>query len=451
LYSILIIDDEETVRENLNLLLTSKGYRVLTAVNGEDGLKLVRRHNPDLLITDLKMPVVNGFQVLDSVMKSDRKIPVIVLSAFDDMHSIIKAMELGAYDYVEKPFSNDNLLNVIDRAIETKCLSNELIDSISDNLTNKYDEKVFVGKSKNVKEIFKKVGQVCSNRITVLIHGDSGTGKELLSRIIHSAGVTKGKPFVAVNCTALTETLLESELFGHVKGSFTGAIRDKKGKFELAGDGTIFLDEISEISPELQIKLLRSLEEKEFEPVGGEKTIPIRARIITATNKNLQKLVEKGKFRKDLFYRLNVFSIYIPPLSERKEDIPLLVVEFLNRINAELHKEVRKVPYEVIEMLQNYTWHGNVRELYNTLLQAVVLSKGDVLEKENILLKEELVNQQQQTYKPSDLSLDEVEKIHISNLLQKYKGNKLQVCKILGITKPTLNSKIKKYSVKYIL
>ncbi|RPI76592.1 MAG: sigma-54-dependent Fis family transcriptional regulator [Ignavibacteriales bacterium] len=451
MYSILIIDDEETVRENLNLLLTSKGYRVLTAVNGEDGLKLVRRHNPDLLITDLKMPVVNGFQVLDSVMKSDRKIPVIVLSAFDDMHSIIKAMELGAYDYVEKPFSNDNLLNVIDRAIETKCLSNELIDSISDNLTNKYDEKVFVGKSKNVKEIFKKVGQVCSNRITVLIHGDSGTGKELLSRIIHSAGVTKGKPFVAVNCTALTETLLESELFGHVKGSFTGAIRDKKGKFELAGDGTIFLDEISEISPELQIKLLRSLEEKEFEPVGGEKTIPIRARIITATNKNLQKLVEKGKFRKDLFYRLNVFSIYIPPLSERKEDIPLLVVEFLNRINAELHKEVRKVPYEVIEMLQNYTWHGNVRELYNTLLQAVVLSKGDVLEKENILLKEELVNQQQQTYKPSDLSLDEVEKIHISNLLQKYKGNKLQVCKILGITKPTLNSKIKKYSVKYIL
>jgi len=447
MHSILIIDDDEAVREGLNVFLTGRGYRIITAANGEEGIAQFGLCKPDIVITDLKMPLLNGFQVLDKILNSGRQIPVIILSAFDDMHSIIKAMELGAYDYVEKPFSNNHLINVIEKAVETKILSDKLDETVNDLKYVNNKDRVFIGKSKPVKDIFKEVGQVCSSRVTVLIQGESGTGKELLSHIIHSSGVTKGKPFIAVNCTALTETLLQSELFGHVKGAFTGAIRDKKGKFELAADGSIFLDEISDISPDLQIKLLRALEEKEFEPVGGEVTIPIRARIIAASNRNLKKLVEKGKFRKDLFYRLNVFSIYIPPLSERKEDIPLLIMEFLNRINAELHKNVRKVPYDVIELLENHSWSGNVRELYNTLLQAVVLTKGDVLEKENILLKEKTLESSRGVVE-EDMSLSELEKIHITQLFHKYKGNKFHMCKVLGITKPTLNSKIKKYLIQ---
>jgi transcriptional regulator with PAS, ATPase and Fis domain len=262
--------------------------------------------------------------------------------------------------------------------------------------------------------------------------------------MIHFEGITKNEPFIAVNCTALTETLLESELFGHVMGAFTGATRNKKGKFELAGKGTIFLDEISEISPQLQVKLLRVIQEKEFERVGGEETIAMQARIVTATNKNLLELVEKGKFREDLFYRLNIFTIYVPPLRERKEEIPKLVIHFLKKINLELHKSVNIIPYEVMEMLKNHEWVGNVRELENTLMNAVLLAKGNILEKEyfNFTIYSSKKNEIK-----SLKTLAEAEKDHIQYVLEQVQWNKNQASKILGITKTTLYNKIALYNL----
>jgi transcriptional regulator with PAS, ATPase and Fis domain len=289
--------------------------------------------------------------------------------------------------------------------------------------------------------------KISANRVNVLIQGESGTGKELITKIIHYTGVTKRHPFIAVNCTALSENLLESELFGHVKGAFTGAIRDKKGKFELAGEGTIFLDEISEISFNLQVKLLRVLQEREFEKVGGEATIPLKARVVTASNRVLEDLVQEGNFRDDLYYRLKVFTIEVPPLRERRDDIPSLVVHFIKKINKELHKNVWKIPYEVMELLQRHEWVGNVRELENTLLQAVVLAKGDVLEKEYLLLNN-YRHQRNDNSDPSRLSLSEIEKKHIKLVLDSVDWDKPQASKILGIAKTTLYKKIETYGLK---
>ncbi len=359
------------------------------------------------------MPGKDGIEFLKFVKSQDSNIPVVLMTAFDDVEVTIEAMQLGAYDYIEKPIDKEKLKFLVERALNTKYLSQrlELIDSESVESGKVY--KTLIGKSEAVRSITKNVGRISSNRVTVLIQGESGTGKEVVSRFIHYAGITRDDPFIAVNCTALAETLLESELFGHERGSFTGADRNKKGKFELAGNGTVFLDEISEISLKLQAKLLRVIEAREFERVGGEKTIPMGARIIAATNRKLEKLVETGKFREDLFYRLSVFTIDVPPLRERKEDIPELTVHFLNKINRELHRNVRKIPYEVIELLQNYNWIGNVRELENTLIQAVVLSKGEVLEKENILLRPEEIESVKKGHR--DLSLATLEKEHIRN------------------------------------
>jgi transcriptional regulator with PAS, ATPase and Fis domain len=296
-----------------------------------------------------------------------------------------------------------------------------------------------------MKDVYKKIGQVSSSKVTVLISGESGTGKELVARSIHYSGITKNYPFVAVNCTALSETLLESELFGHVKGSFTGAMRDKKGKFELAGEGTIFLDEISEISPQLQVKLLRVLQAREFERVGGEVSIAMKARIIAATNKDLGALISEGKFREDLYYRLKVVDIEIPPLRKRSEDIPLLVNHFLGKINAELHKNVNKVPEDVMEMLKEHEWTGNVRELENTLMQAVVLTQGDVLLKENILVRKG--EEPAQADYSDSLSLSEVEKIHIKRVLGANNWNKQRTAEVLQISVPTLYSKMNQYKI----
>ncbi|HZW40587.1 MAG TPA: sigma-54 dependent transcriptional regulator [Ignavibacteriaceae bacterium] len=447
---ILVIDDDSSIRVSLNIFLKRLGYNIITAENGSEGYSKFLVEKPSLIITDLKMPIMNGYELLTKIKLLDQNLPVIIITAYDDMTSAIKAMELGAYDYIEKPIDIDHLEHVIKRAFESLSLSKSLVKTIDEEDTPVHDEYFLVGKTRAMKEIFKKIGQVCTSKVTVLITGESGTGKELISRIIHYSGITKNKPFIPVNCTALSEHLLESELFGHVKGSFTGAIKDKKGKFELAEDGTIFLDEISEISGDLQVKLLRVLEEKEFEQVGGEHSIHLNARIIAATNKNLKELMEKGKFRKDLYYRLNVFTIDVPPLRNRKEDIPLLVVELIKKINRDLHKNIRKISYDVMEQLQNYSWTGNVRELYNTLQQAAVLTNGDVLEKENVLLKSTSIepgNSFIQELDKVQLTIEEVEKIYIQKVLNKVNFNKQKACKILGITKPTLNAKIEKYRI----
>lgn len=446
LNNILIIDDDNAIRDTLNIFLSESGFKISTAKSGEEGLELIKKEHPELIICDLKLPKLNGLDILKNLNEYDPAIPVIIMTAYGDSQSTIKAIQLGAYDYIEKPLDIDRLNVLIKRALEGKKISEHLEITISKDSDEYQIENSLIGKTPVMKDVLKKIGKVSSNRVSVLVLGESGTGKELITKVIHYSGITKQHPFIAVNCTALTETLLESELFGHDKGAFTGAVKDKKGKFELAGEGTIFLDEISEISPNLQIKLLRVLQEKEFERVGGEITIPMQARIVTATNKNLSELVRDGKFREDLYYRLKVFTIEVPPLRERKNDIPALVIHLLKKVNKELHKDVRKIPIDVMEMLQNYEWIGNVRELENTLYQAVVLSSDDVLKKENLLLRNALpVDSFQNNH---DISLEEMEKIHIENILKKVNFNKTKACKILKISKPTLDSKIRKYHIK---
>ncbi|MGB5896488.1 MAG: sigma-54 dependent transcriptional regulator [Ignavibacteriaceae bacterium] len=443
---ILIIDDDESMRDTLKLFLADSDYEIFLAESGTQGINIMEQDHPDIVISDVMMPDINGFDVLMKSKKLDQNINVIMLTAFDDMESTIKAIQLGAYDYLSKPIEQERLKIIIKRALASKKLSERFSDNTSERSIKFKKENSLIGHAPAMKEIFKQIGHVSLNRVTVLIQGESGTGKELISKIVHYSGITKDHPFIAVNCSALTETLLESELFGHVKGAFTGALRNKKGMFELAGDGSIFLDEISETSLGFQVKLLRVIQEKEFVRVGDESTIPVKARIITSTNRNLSELIKDGKFREDLYYRLNVFNINVPPLRYRKEDIPQLVVFLLEKINRDLHKNVNKVPYETMEMLQNYNWIGNVRELENILTQAVVLAKGTVLEKEYLLLKME-ENSQIDLNIPLNLSLAEVEKQYIQRVLDSVKWNKTEAKKILGIAKSTLYKKIDEYGI----
>lgn len=449
---ILLADDSEIIKSTLKLYLSKEKHLVYPADDGASAIEIFKKERPDLVITDIIMPEIDGFEVMKYVKENDPNIPVIMITGVGDTESTIRAIQEGAYDYIEKPIDVTRFNQVVKNALRSKELSEQLAVSLSKEEEEEFRGKAsLVGSTPIMKEIYKSIGRISSSRITVLIQGESGTGKELIARMIHNSGITQGHPFIAVNCSALSESLLESELFGHVKGAFTGAVRNKKGKFELAGKGTIFLDEISEISYDLQVKLLRVIQEKEFERVGGETTVPLEARIITATNKNLAELVNEGKFREDLYFRLKVFNITAPPLRERREDIPSLVVHFVKKINKELHKNVRKVPYEVMEMLQEHEWVGNVRELENTLMQAILLSKSDVIEPENILLKKsETINKISTTetsaYNKS-WNMAELEKFHIENVLAETKGNKQKACKILGISKPTLYYKLDLYGI----
>lgn len=449
---IILADDSELIKSTLKLYLSKEKHLVYSADDGSQAIELFKKERPDLVITDIIMPETDGFGVLKFVKENDPNIPVIMITGVDDTESTIKAIQEGAYDYIEKPIDVTRFNQVVKNALRSKELSEQLAVSLSKEEEEEFRGKAtLVGSTPVMKEIYKSIGRISSSRITVLIQGDSGTGKELIARMIHNSGVTKGQPFIAVNCSALSESLLESELFGHVKGAFTGAVRNKKGKFELAAKGTIFLDEISEISYDLQVKLLRVIQEKEFERVGGESTVPLEARIIAATNKHLSTLVNDGKFREDLYFRLKVFTITAPPLRDRKEDIPALVIHFVKKINKELHKNVRKVPYEVMEMLQEHDWVGNVRELENTLMQAILLSKSDVIEPDNVLLKKPEAKNYEDSpdmfaYNPN-WSVAELEKFHIENVLNEVKGNKQRACKILGISKPTLYNKLDLYGI----
>lgn len=442
---LLIIDDDEVLRATLKLYLKDEGYELYDADGGKSALNQLGSINPDLVLCDIKMPDMSGLDVLEKIKEFNSNIQVIMITAFNDVSSTISAMQKNAFDYVTKPLDIPNLKEKLKKALEIKNISSELSEFRVEEELESDTGKKLIGKSPVMQEIYKYIGQLSLNKLTVLLQGDSGTGKEMIARVIHESG-SKGKPFVAVNCSALMETLLESELFGHVNGAFTGAIRDKKGKFELAGDGTIFLDEISEMSLSVQSKLLRVLQEKEFEKIGGETTLKMNARIITATNKNLELLVKEGKFREDLYYRLKVFTINVPPLKDRKEDIPLLVMHFIDIVNKEVHKNVKKIPYDVMELIQNHNWVGNVRELENTLRQAVVLCKSDVLDKDSILL-----SKPRPDHLPNydyNLSLEDVEKKHIKYVLDNINWDKRRACKILGISKPTLYSKLEKYNLK---
>jgi DNA-binding NtrC family response regulator len=447
---ILIIDDDKWIRTMLKEIIHKEGYAVIEADNGEHGLEMVRKEHPDLVITDYQMPGIDGLEVLAQIRKLNIILPVILLTGFGDVVLTIKSIQLGAFDYLEKPISAALLKSTILLALNSVKRSNSLDEVLYEDISSEsmLEDNILVGKTAQMKEIFKNIGRISLNKVNVLIQGNTGTGKELIARLIHFSGITRDKPLVIVNCSALTESLLESELFGHVKGSFTDSIRDKKGKFELAGEGTIFLDEISEISLNTQVKLLRVIQELEFEKVGGEATIPMKARIIAATNRNLEKLIEQGKFREDLYYRLKVFTINLPPLKDRKEDIRDLVIHFLYKLNKRFNKNVTKIGDGVIEMLQHHEWHGNVRELENTILQAIVMSKNDVLEKDNITLNVRMndISENDQAM-PQFRSLADLEKYHIKQILDEVKWNKLEASRILDITRPTLNAKIEKYSL----
>ena len=441
---ILIIDDDKAYAETLKIVLSESFNNVDFVTVAKEGLKYVLSESPDVVITDLKMPEIDGIEVLRKIKEIDNSIAVLIITAFENTNTIVEAMQLGAYDYIDKTFDLKRIQYVVKKAIESKRNIDQLVVKFTEDEEESKLKHYMIGDSPQMREIFKKIGKVSASRVNVLVQGESGTGKELVTRLIHSGGVTRNYPFIAVNCSALSESLLESELFGHVQGAFTGAIKNKKGKFELAGKGTIFLDEISEISPNLQAKLLRVIQEREFERVGGEAIIKMEARIVAATNKDLLDLVKKGLFREDLYYRLNIFAINIPPLRERKEEIPKFIVHFLKKINLELHKNVDTIPYDVVEMLKNHDWIGNVRELENTLMNAVLLAKSNVLEKEyfNFLQVAPMQNN------PDKLqTIAEVEKEHIERVLERLNWNKSRASKVLGITKTTLYNKIALYKI----
>lgn len=448
---ILVVEDDKITRRIIREILSRSGYEVFEAEDGAQGLEAFKANKPDLVLTDYQMPVMNGLRVLSEIRNLQPAVPVIMLTGFGDIALIIKSIQLGAFDFLEKPINTPQLKEVVASALNSVISSKKHDQVLTEGISidKKIQENILIGRSAQIKDIFKNIGRVSLNKVNILIEGESGTGKELIARLIHYSGITRDKPLVVVNCSALTETLLESELFGHEKGSFTGSLKTKKGKFELAEDGTIFLDEISEISPNTQVKLLRVIQELEFERVGGETTLPMQARIIAATNKKLEKLIEEGKFREDLYYRLKVFTVQLPPLRERREDIKDLTIHFLTKLNKRFNKNVTKIGDGVIEMLQQHTWPGNVRELENTIMQAIVMSKNDVLEVENIKINQRATEGSQEFNQKFELrSLADIEKDYIKRVLDEVRWNKIEASRILEITRPTLNAKIEKYKLE---
>lgn len=446
---ILIIDDERSLLESFEMFLSEKGYIIECAINAQEGLVKNRSFRPDVIILDVRLPDMNGIDLIEKI--KENKCPVIIITAFHDMETTIKAVKSGAFEYIPKPIDVEELENAIEKAFKSLMSSTESEKKTEDMWPDEYEEGRIIGKSKVMKEVFKAIGILSENRVTVLIEGETGTGKELIARAIHMHSPYKNEPFRAINCSAIVGTLLESELFGHERGSFTGAITTKKGKIELAGEGTVFFDEIGELPLELQPKLLRFLQEKEFERIGGERRIYSNARVIAATNRNLWQMVQEGQFREDLFYRLSVTTIKVPPLRERKSDIPLLVDYLLKKINYTLKKNVKKLEANAISEMMKYDWPGNVRELENILTHAAVNTRGDVIPSELIipLLGKKLYAKDQTIKKElsKEFTLQEIEKDYIIKILENTRWHLGKTCEILGISRPTLRQKLKDYGI----
>lgn len=446
---ILIIDDDQSLIESLEMFLSEKGYVVGCALTAKEGLEKNRSFEPDIIILDIRLPDMDGLDVLQELRKDYKEKSVIIITAFHDMDTTIKAMKRGACEYITKPIDIEELEKAIGRALKLG-ISMHGADALSLDPSMTYEKGKIIGKSRVMKEIFKSIGMLSENRVTVLIEGETGTGKELIARAIHYHSPHKDHPLLAINCSAIVGTLLESELFGHEKGSFTGAIALKRGKFELAGDGTIFLDEVSEIPFELQAKLLRFLQEKEFEHVGGEKSIKSNARIIAATNRNLWQMVKDGSFREDLYYRLSVATIKVPPLRDRKSDIPLLIEYLGKKINSELHRNIKKVEEKAVERIMGYHWPGNVRELENILTRAAIATQGEVILDDLITAPLSGKKEDNDGHKQdmSDiLSLQEIENEHILRVLNHTHWHLGKTCELLGISRPTLRQKLKEYGI----
>jgi len=469
--TLLIVDDDLSLLESLKMHFEDieqdgePRYQVVTATRASEGLRLAQESMPGVVILDMKLPDRTGLDIIEEMKDLCGDARIILVTAFHDMETTIRAMKAGAFDYIHKPFADLAALDiVVSRALEYRQLSRRAatvnVESVAARLGD------IVGTSPSMQQLVKEIGKVAGSHASVLIHGESGTGKELIARVIHNYSYDEVKPFIGINCSAIVDTLLESELFGHEKGAFTGANAVKPGKFEMAEDGTIFLDEIGDMSLMLQAKLLRVLQEREFERVGGVKRIKLRARVIAATHRNLTEEVASGRFREDLWQRLKVITLQLPPLRERRDDIPPLVHHLLERINEKVHKRVTRVPPEVLEHLTRLPWRGNVRELENVLTRAVVLAPGEVLLAENLPALEPTPPehgahpaQAPGSFLPAFLAspiadashiptLEEAERMLIQLTLNVTKGHKGKTCQILGISRPTLERKLQKYGVR---
>jgi two-component system response regulator HydG len=448
--SVLLIDDETSILDSLRILLKGEGFTVHTAHGGKAGLEQIAALRPDVVLSDVRMPGVDGLQILDAARAQDPDTPVILMTAQATLQSAIQAVNMGAYYYVQKPFRNDELVATLRRAAEHRCLRVENT-SLKQELKrrDRSSANVPVGQSRTWREALQLAETVAPTDSTVLVTGESGTGKEVVARWIHERSGRAGGAFLSVNCGALPEGLLESELFGHMKGSFTGAVKDKQGLFAAATGGTFFLDEIGETTPATQVKLLRVLQQREIIPVGGTETIPVDARLVAATNRDLEDEVKRGGFRGDLYYRLNVITVHLPPLRDRRDDIPLLADAFLRRSAGARGGEPKTLAPATLDAMMAYDWPGNVRELENALERAVILSAADSIapsalpERVSARRAEPLVSDRA----PATPTLEAIERAYVTWVLQNESGNKSRAAEVLGIDPSTLYRKLARYGV----
>ena len=439
---VLVVDDEPMVCLALTNWLEEENYFAQAVEDGPQAIKAVRGENWDIVLLDLRMPGMDGMEVLKQVKEIAPQTVVIMMTAYASIPGAVQAMKEGAYDYIVKPLDVDQLTLMLKRIVEHQQLITENI-LLRKRLTEQYEFEDIIGRSEAMQEVFSMIKAVTDTNATVLITGETGTGKELVARAIHSNSSQRYGPFVATSCGALPETLLESELFGYEKGAFTGADRAKKGRFELANGGTLFLDEVGDISMKTQIKLLRVLQEKSFSRLGGTEQIKVDARLISATNRDLVAAIEEGSFRSDLYYRLNVVSIQLPPLRERKDDVPLLAVHFINKYNVEFNKKFDRVDRKAMDFMMDYHWPGNVRELENVIERALVIDQGP-----QVQVKHLPFCNVESPLTEEPLSLQEVEKSHIEKMLQKNDWNIAKTARLLSIDRSTLHKKIKKFGLE---
>ena len=448
--SVLVVDDDPAHRTMLRTLLTGWGYTIHEADDGSTAIEKVHEQAFDLILMDIRMIKVSGLEALDEIKAFNPAIPVIIMTAYSSVETAVEALKSGAYDYLTKPLDFDELRLAMERAMDHRQLKEEN-RLLRESLGNHFDRQNIIGRSPAMVKLLETVAQAAPSEATVLITGESGTGKEMIAGAIHFNSPRKDGPFVKLNCAAITETLLESELFGHERGAFTGAYKRKEGRFRQAHGGSIFLDEISEMSLAMQVKLLRVLQDREITRVGGEEVINVNVRLIAATNKDLLKEIEARRFREDLFYRLNVVTLKMPPLRERREDVPLLAKHFLETFCQKNRKEMKGFTPQAMDLLLKYDWPGNVRELMNAVERGVVLANSEYLDKKDLPLsmKDETIEGAAPLEQaiPGDLPLEEVEKASILKTLELTGGNKSEAARRLGITRRTLHKKLKKYGV----
>jgi two-component system response regulator HydG len=451
--TVLVVDDDSAHRTMLRTLISGWGYDVTEADDGETAIAAVREQSYDLVLMDVRMVKVSGLEALENIKAFNPAIPIVIMTAYSSVEAAVDALKQGAHDYLTKPLDFEKLKLTLERAMEHTRLKEEN-RLLKESLGRQFDRQNIIGRSPAMSNLLETVAQVAPSEATVLISGESGTGKELIAGALHFNSLRKDGPFVKINCAAITETLLESELFGHEKGSFTGADRRKEGRFFQAHGGSLFLDEVSEMSLTMQVKLLRVLQEREFTRVGGEKNIQVDVRIMAATNKHLMEEVSTGAFREDLFYRMNVVGLQIPTLRQRREDIPLLAQHFLEQFAVKNRKEIKGFTPQAMDQLIRYNWPGNVRELMNAVERAVVLARTDFLSEDDFRFIEtdesqtdNAMSQQLPVNTGSDIPLEEVEKATILRTLEATAGNKSEAARRLGITRKTLHKKLKSYGV----